>query len=134
MGAFPSVQNTQAARSLYAEYYNLASPSDLTEIQRYVDRERQTLYLEGLNDVDWVFRNDILRKRGESIYVDYVPYVDRVRDEHHWHSTDPRLMRLWLFANRPRVLDVGAGHPWCRNDQCGRPFKGRGPMACLAHG
>jgi hypothetical protein len=71
-----------------------------------MDRERQTLYLDGLNDIDWVFRNDILRKREESIYVDYVAYVDSVRDEHHWHSPDPRLMGLWLLGNRPRVLDV----------------------------
>jgi hypothetical protein len=98
--------NQHLAKGLYAEYYNFASPSDLTEIRRYMDRERQTLYLDGLNDVDWVFRNDILRKREESIYVDYVAYADSVRDERHWHSPDPRLMGLWLLGDRPRVLDV----------------------------
>jgi hypothetical protein len=98
--------NQHLAKGLYAEYYNFASPSDLPEIRRYMDRERQTLYLDGLNDVDWVFQNDILRKREESIYVDYVAYADSFRDEHHWHSPDPRLMGLWLLSIRPRVLDV----------------------------
>ena len=98
--------NQHLAKGLYAEYYNFASPSDLAEIRRYMDRERQALYLDGPNDVDWVFRNDILRKREESIYVDYVGYADSIRNEHHWHSPDPRLMRLWLFGNRPRVLDM----------------------------
>jgi hypothetical protein len=98
--------NQHLAKGIYAKYYNFASPSDLTEIRRHMDLERQTLYLDGLNDVDWVFQNDILRKREESIYVDYVAYVDSFRDEHHWHSFDPRLMPFWLLSSRPRVLDV----------------------------
>jgi len=98
--------NQHLAKGLYAKYYNLFSPSDLAEIRLHMDRERQTLYLDGLNDVDWVFQNDILRQREESIYVDYVAYADNFRNEHHWHSPDPRLMRLWLYRNRPRVLDV----------------------------
>jgi len=98
--------NHHLSKGLYAEYYNFAHPSGLAEVERYMDRERQTLYLDGANDVDWVFRNDILRRREESIYVDYVAYVDSVRDEHHWHSPDPRLMGLWLLSSRPRVLDM----------------------------
>lgn len=98
--------NQHLAKGLYAEYYNFASPSDLAEIQRYMERERQALYLDGENDVDWVFRNDILRKREESIYVDYVGYADSFRDEHHWHAPNSKLMGLWLLSNRPRVLDV----------------------------
>jgi len=98
--------NQHLAKGLYAEYYNFASPSDLAEVRRYMDGERQALYLDGPNHVDWVFRNDILRKREESIYVDYVVYADSLRDEHHWHSPDPRLMGLWLLSSRPRVLDV----------------------------
>jgi AbiV family abortive infection protein len=73
--------NQHLAKGLYAEYYNFASPGGLAEVRRYMDRDRQALYLDGPNDVDWVFRNDILRKREESIYVDYVAYVDSVRDE-----------------------------------------------------
>jgi AbiV family abortive infection protein len=98
--------NQHLAKGLYAEYYNFASPSDLAEVRRYMDRERRTLYLDGENEVEWMFRNDILRRREESIYVDYVSYVDSFKNEHHWHTPDPRLMRLWSFGSRPRVLDV----------------------------
>lgn len=98
--------NQHLAKGLYAEYYNLPNLGDLAEVRRYMDQERQALYLDGPNDIDWVFRNDILRKREEAIYVDYLAYVDTFRDEHRWHSPDPGLMRLWLSSNRPRVLDV----------------------------
>jgi len=79
---------------------------ELAEIRQYMDRQRQTLYLDGPNDVDWVFRNDVLRKREESVYVDYVAYLDNFKDEHYWHSPDPRRIRLVLWKDRPKILDV----------------------------
>ena len=98
--------NQHLAKGLYAEYYSIFSPADLAEIRHYMDRERQALYLDGPNDVDWVFRNDILRRREESVYVDYVAYMDNFKDEHYWHFPDPRRMRLFLRTDRPRILDV----------------------------
>lgn len=97
--------NQHLAKGLYADYYS-SRPTDLREIRQYVDQERKALYLDGPNDVDWVFRNDILRKREEVVYVDYVAYADSNRDEHYWHCPDTSLMRLGNSRPRPKVLDV----------------------------
>jgi len=48
------------------------SPADFAEVQRLVDSMRASHYLDGPNDVDWIFRNQLLARREESIYVDYV--------------------------------------------------------------
>lgn len=98
--------NQHLAKGLYAWYYNWFCPADLAEIRHHMDRERKALYLDGPNDVDWVFQNDILRKREESVYVDYVAYTDSSRDEHYWHCPNPRLLRIEMSRTRPKVLDV----------------------------
>jgi hypothetical protein len=51
-----------------------------------VDRERKEFYLDGPNDVDWIFYNDILRTREETIYVDFVENDG----QHVWH--DPTVL------------------------------------------
>ena len=33
-------------------------------------------YLAGPNDVDWIFRNQLLSSREDGLYVDYVRYED----------------------------------------------------------
>jgi AbiV family abortive infection protein len=98
--------NQHLAKGLYALYYNIFSPADLPEIRRHMDRERRALYLDGPNDVDWVFRNDILRKREEAVYVDYVAHSNSGTDEHYWHYPDPRRLRIGMWDRRPKVLDV----------------------------
>jgi hypothetical protein len=41
-------------------------------VQGRVDLQRQSHYLDGPNDVDWIFRNELLAQREESLYVDYI--------------------------------------------------------------
>ncbi|MBK9168045.1 MAG: AbiV family abortive infection protein [Bryobacterales bacterium] len=96
------------AKGLYALYYNLYSPTDLAEVRQHLYRERQALYLDGPSNVDWVFRNDILRQREESIYVDYVAYEDGYKKEEFWHWPDKRRLRIGLGRERPKVLHVAA--------------------------
>jgi hypothetical protein len=38
-------------------------PASLGDVRRHVDRLRRSLYLDEPNDVDWVFRNEILDRR-----------------------------------------------------------------------
>lgn len=67
--------NDHLAKGLYAQAY-LMCPATLGQLQEYLDHYREEFYLDGPNDVDWVFRNDIIRRREEALYVDYVAHED----------------------------------------------------------
>lgn len=59
------------ARGIYARLI-AGRPADLAEVRRYAEFLRRALYLDGPNDVDWIFRNSVEADREESLYVDYV--------------------------------------------------------------
>ncbi|HEY2565588.1 MAG TPA: hypothetical protein VGI44_17900 [Acidimicrobiales bacterium] len=59
------------ARGLYVRLVD-GKPGSLSEVRGYANALRQSLYLDGPNDVDWIFRNEILADREDSLYVDYV--------------------------------------------------------------
>lgn len=59
------------ARGIYVRAYD-GRPADLQEVRKYADYLRQSLHLDGPNEVDWAFRNDILSRREEQLYVDWV--------------------------------------------------------------
>ncbi|MGW9044027.1 hypothetical protein ACWGQL_15915 [Streptomyces lydicus] len=59
------------ARGIYTRL-TAGRPADLAEVRRYAETLRRSLYLDGPNDVDWIFRNSIEADREESLYVDYV--------------------------------------------------------------
>jgi hypothetical protein len=59
------------ARCIYVEMAEM-SPADFAEVKRLVDSMRASHYLDGPNDVDWLFRNQLLARREESLYVDFV--------------------------------------------------------------
>lgn len=63
--------NDHLAKGIYAEYVGIA-PASFGEVLAFLERERRSLYLDGPNDVDWIFRNRILQGREEIFYVDYV--------------------------------------------------------------
>ena len=67
--------NDHLAKGLYARAY-LTHPARLGQPQEYIDHYREEFYLDGPNDVDWVFRNEINRQREEALYVDYVAHED----------------------------------------------------------
>ena len=63
-----------------------------------VARQRQEYYLDGPNDVDWIFRNPIRAEREEALYVDYV----QTEDGYGWSS--PRaddFENLWPELEMP---------------------------------
>jgi hypothetical protein len=64
------------ARGLYARLI-AGRPQDLKEIRGYADMLRRSRYLDGPNDVDWIFRNEIQADREDSLYVDYVAAEDQ---------------------------------------------------------
>lgn len=70
------------AKGLYARACTWR-PTTLGELQEYIDHDRQEFYLDGPNESDWIFRNQIHQDRESTLYVDYV-----ATDEgHSW--TDP---------------------------------------------
>jgi len=84
--------NSHLAKHLYA-HICACSPATYQEIKNIIENESKSHYLDGPNDVDWIFRNSIMAKREENIYVDYVSYSDGI---HAWitpkpHPQDPEL-------------------------------------------
>lgn len=51
-------------------------PADFAELLRFAKGLRASHYLDGPNDVDWIFRNEIEAEREEKLYVDYVSTDD----------------------------------------------------------
>jgi hypothetical protein len=66
------------ARCIYVEIAQM-SPEDLDEVRRIVHPMRLSHYLDGPNDVDWIFRNQVLERREVGLYVDYVHDDERDR-------------------------------------------------------
>lgn len=98
--------NNHLAKGLYAEYYE-TKPSNFKEVREWIDKERQEFYLDGPNDVDWIFHNWTLQQREEKIYVDYMENDG----EHQWLSPeryDDMLKNKLLFKLDPKVIQISA--------------------------
>lgn len=63
--------NDHLAKGLYAKGYMLHAAT-LEELQKYINLDRKEFYLDGPNDVDWIFRNEVIQRREGALYVDYV--------------------------------------------------------------
>jgi len=59
------------AKGTYAKAVDMR-PATYRELIRYVGQLRQSHYLDGPNDVDWIFRNEIEAEREDRLYVDFV--------------------------------------------------------------
>lgn len=59
------------ARRIYAELSQM-SPADFAEVRRIVESMRPSHFLDGPNDVDWIFPNRLMADREERLYVDFV--------------------------------------------------------------
>ena len=89
--------NDHLAKGIY-DQYTWRNPHSFSDVREWIDRERKEFYLDGPNGIDWIFYNEILRRREETIYVDYVDNDGN----HTWH--DPR-----------RMDDIGISYPIARN-------------------
>lgn len=97
VGACMSRFYSHLARGLYVQAYH-GSPADLAEVRRYLDHWRQKYYLDGPMDVDWIFGNEVLARREERLYVDYI------EDEHGG--------RRWTGpVDRTQLLDTPFSYP-----------------------
>lgn len=71
-------------RLIYANVH-ASNPADFAEIERYLTWFRPSHYLDGPNDVDWIWRNNLLRTRENALYVDY----EETDDGYMWTGGDP---------------------------------------------
>jgi len=90
------------AKGLYAKATEIR-PADFKELLGFLERERATLYLDGPNDVDWIFRNEILSSREETLYVDLI----RAETELLWLSP-ARFDTAWLGPDPPAAVRLMA--------------------------
>lgn len=93
--------NDHLAKGLYVRGYEMA-PGTLMDLQSYLEPYRVDFYLDGPNDIDWIFPNEIRHSRESRFYVDYV----RTDDGPEW--LDPRRYEglFSLRVHEPRVLAV----------------------------
>ena len=91
--------NDHLAKGLYAESCWWL-PEDFEELSKAVERERKEFYLDGPNDIDWIFRKQILSGREGSIYVDYAEGDD---GKHMWIVPD---RNSYLLPNKPEALEL----------------------------
>lgn len=96
--------NDHLAKGIYSYVYRL-KPQNFAELREIIRSECHEYYLDGPNDVDWIFRNEILQKREEAIYVDYI----ESDGGHHWLSPKryyhPSLASTTFYL-KPQALEV----------------------------
>lgn len=93
--------NDHLAKGLYARACNWR-PATLDELQKHLDFFRQELYLDGPNDVDWIYYNDILQERTDVLYVDYV-----APDEgHHWSDPSQLENSIRFVPSESEVIKI----------------------------
>jgi AbiV family abortive infection protein len=59
------------AKGIYSAYC-LRKPWNFANVKEWIERDSREYYLDGPNDMDWIFRNDIIQSREDTIYVNYV--------------------------------------------------------------
>jgi len=96
--------NDHLAKGIYSLVYD-TRPAHFKELHELVESECHEYYLDGPNDVDWIFRNEILQKREEHIYVDYIE-----SDGDHFWLTPKRYyhpdISPFIFYGTPKILEV----------------------------
>lgn len=88
------------AKGIYAKVCDWR-PMDLAEVRKGIDSERKERYLDGPNDVDWIFPNSITQQREDRLYVGYVcdDTEENNHGEGHWTSPLNEVARLSEFLS-----------------------------------
>lgn len=87
------------ARGIYAEHY-WCYPANFAEVKSYVESARVALYLDGPDGFEWIFRNQIVERREQQIYVDYI----QVEEAHQWVL--PHRFLFFPSSFQPMILSV----------------------------
>jgi hypothetical protein len=60
------------AKGIYVEVCEWGGVLTFGEMSEHIEMERASHYLDGPNNVDWIFPNQILQHREDNLYVNYV--------------------------------------------------------------
>lgn len=107
----PRSKQTEISRTLGYFYDHLAkgiyaevcawNPADFAEVMRGVEHERVEYYLDGPNDVDWIFPNRITQRREDDLYVGYL------RDD---NAEGNQGERYWVLPRHDDPIDRVFGY------------------------
>ena len=92
----PPSEQEHRARTLRGYYDHLAKhiyseacwwrSADFAAVQQAIELEREPYYLDGPNDVDWIFYNSAKAERERLMYVDYVQDITKQHGKRYWVS------------------------------------------------
>ena len=102
----PCKRHKEKSRTLGYFYHHLAKgiysevcrwhPVDYQELTRNVELERESHHLDGPNDVDWIFPNDITQRREDELYVGYMQADSREGEQGNCYWNAPAKMEIGL--------------------------------------
>jgi len=93
------------AKNIYAKACHWR-PTNYLEVRQAVEDECKAFYLDGPNDIDWVFPNAILSERERLMYVDYVQDVTVKDGEFLWLCPFPYDFGSGMHYQAPAVLNL----------------------------
>ncbi len=93
--------NKHLVKGIYAKTSDIR-PASYGEVLSYIDHLRRSHYLDGPNDVDWIFRNDIEAAREARLYIDYVDTDEGPR----WQSPQANDEVASMFGSVPGTSSV----------------------------
>ena len=88
------------------------------EFRDYVQACRNSLHLDGPNDVDWIFRNEITASRENAMYVDYVRDITEPSGDQFWSAPPQDVANASSYASSDAarlvraITNVGASTPF----------------------
>ena len=78
---------------------------DFSDLSHHIEIERRAWYLDGPNDVDWIFPNSARWEREQEIYVDYVQDITEKDGPHFWNCPPPADV-YFLSTQTPASIEI----------------------------
>ena len=76
------------------------------EVRQTIGLECRSLYLDGPNDIDWIFPNSIKAEREQAMYVDYVQDITEENGAYFWKSPHPSDLYSRTYYDSPASVNI----------------------------
>ena len=74
------------SKRIYAMTCSYPAIATFGELRDFVEMECCPYYLDGPNQIDWIFPNSISAEREQTVYVDYVQEITDQAGDYHWRA------------------------------------------------